>query len=133
MRLEDISWLSPDAQRQILEKLGKQRKYRNTPTEVDGIRFDSQKEAARFRELRLMEKAGQITDLRLQPEFTLQEAYTTPEGERVRAIRYRADFSYYINGQRVVEDVKSEATRKDKVYRLKNKLAKEHGINVKEV
>ena len=68
-------------------------KYRNKKTTVNGIAFDSQKEAARFQELLLMQEAGEITGLRLQPEFTLQEAFTTLQGERVRAVKYRADFS----------------------------------------
>ena len=58
------------------------------------LEFDSQKEARRYDELALLLAAGKIWDLKLQPEFTLQEAYTTLEGVRVRAIRYRADFSY---------------------------------------
>ena len=56
--------------------------------------FDSKKEARRYDELMAMLRAGQIRDLKLQPQFTIQEAYTTPEGQRVRAIRYQADFSY---------------------------------------
>lgn len=62
-------------------------------TKVDGIPFDSQKEARRFIELRSLLKAGKIRNLKLQPQFTLQESYVTPEGERVRAVRYVADFS----------------------------------------
>jgi hypothetical protein len=61
----------------------------------NAIRFDSQKEARRFDELVLLQKAGKIRELKLQVDFTLQEAYTLPEtGNRVRAIRYRADFTY---------------------------------------
>ena len=61
----------------------------------NAIRFDSQKEARRFDELMLLQKAGKIRELKLQVDFTLQEAYTMPDtGNRVRAIRYRADFTY---------------------------------------
>lgn len=67
-------------------------KYRNRKTVRNGISFDSQKEAARYDELMLMQCSGAIKDLKLQPEFTLQEAFKTPLGERVRAVRYRADF-----------------------------------------
>lgn len=85
----------------------------------------------------------QIRDLKLQPQFTIQEAYTTPEGQRVRAIRYQADFSYEratepdCNGEihwlRVVEDVKSRAT-KTRVYEIKKKLLREKlGIEIREV
>lgn len=100
------------------------------------IKFDSQKEARRYDELMLLVRAGQITDLRLQPEFTLQEAYTTPEGVRVRAIKYVADFSYKgtdMQKSMVVEDVKSEAT-KTRVYTIKRKLMLErYGITIVEI
>ena len=111
-------------------------KYHNKPTKrvlEDGgsLTFDSQKEAARFDDLMLMLQAGKIRNLRLQLQFTLQEAYTTPEGERVRAIRYQSDFAYdlatapdksgAVRWVPVVEDVKSPATR-TKVYEIKKKL-----------
>ena len=130
-------------------------KYHSTPTEritADGniIKFDSQKEARRFDELILMLKTGQIKELKLQPQFTLQEAYTTPEGKRVRAIRYQADFSYdrrdpkeeesaaywgfeCTSWEHVVEDVKSKAT-KTRVYSMKKKLMHDRfGITVQEI
>ena len=86
---------------------------------------------------------GQIRELKLQPQFTIQEAFTTPEGRRVRAIRYQADFSYErptapdvtgeIHWLKVVEDVKSCAT-KTRVYEIKKKLLQEKfGIEIREV
>lgn len=98
------------------------------------LSFDSQKEARRYDELIVMLQAGAICDLKLQHEFTLQEPFTTPDGFRVRAIRYRADFTYKTaDGRFVVEDVKSRAT-KTKEYELKRKLMRErHGILIKEV
>lgn len=129
----DVSRLGPAAQAQIAQKLLKQRKYHNVPVTVDGIRFDSRKEALRFAALRVLLRAGAISDLRLQPEYTLQEAYTTPEGVRVRAIRYRADFSYWRDGEQIVEDVKSAGT-KTRVYEIKRKLLLDkHGITITEV
>ena len=72
------------------------------------IHFDSQKEARRFDELVLLERAGKIRELKLQVDFTLQEAYTNAEtGNRVRAIRYKADFTYL---ERVRDDFGVEAT-----------------------
>ena len=62
-------------------------KYGNKKAVRNGITFDSQKEAARYDQLMLRLCAGEIRDLKLQPEFTLQEAFTTPLGERVRAIK----------------------------------------------
>lgn len=115
-------------------------KYHNKPTErvtASGIviRFDSQKEARRYDELMVMLQAGKIRDLRLQVDFTLQEAYTDNAGKRVRAIRYKADFTYQKpkfadkNGEwiwgLVVEDVKSRATRTKQMY---NKLRLHDGI-----
>lgn len=130
-------------------------KYHNSPTEritPSGavLHFDSQKEARRYDHLAALERAGQIRDLRLQVDFTLQEAYTDTEGRRVRAIRYRADFTYYRppgSGSHaaywadqagapwvlVVEDVKSRPTR-TKEYLLKRKLLKDKlGIDITEV
>lgn len=100
-------------------------KYGNVKTGRDTLRFDSKKEARRFDELVIMQQAGEIKDLRLQVEFTLQAAYTTPSGERVRAIRYLADFAYYRRSgggwEYVVEDVKSRPTR-TRAYMMKKKL-----------
>lgn len=81
------------------------------------------------------ERRGEIRDLRLQVDFTLQEAYTDAEGRRVRAIRYRADFTYYegTQGRQVVEDVKSRPTR-TREYAMKKKMLKDRfGIDITEV
>ena len=123
-------------------------KYHNKPTErvtASGavLHFDSQKEARRYDELSALERAGEIRELRMQVDFTLQEAYTDGEGRRVRAIRYRADFTYVqvketigeytFRDQLVVEDVKSRATR-TKEYIMKRKLMKERfNIDIQEV
>lgn len=154
----NISDLPPKYQQQAVEKYMKQQKrrrpvppaaavqntgrvakYRNTPTErvtASGavLRFDSKKEARRYDHLTIRQKAGEIHDLRLQVDFTLQEAYTDPEGRRVRAIRYRADFTYRErDGRLVVEDVKSKPTR-TREYLIKRKLMKERrGIDITEV
>ena len=133
----NISDLSPAAQEQVARKLGQamasKRKYHNEPVTVNGIRFDSRKEARHFRDLLALLRTGAIEDLKLQPEFTLQEAYTTPEGVRVRAIRYRADFSYKRGGELVVEDVKSRATM-TREYEIKKKLMLDRfGVTIREV
>lgn len=112
-------------------KYGARAAYRDTGG--GKIRFDSQKEARRFDELLVLLRAGAICDLRLQPEFTLVEAFTDLSGRRWRAMRYRADFSYVENGHLVVEDVKSAATR-TRGYLDKRKLMRErYGIVVREV
>ena len=112
----------------------KKSKYGNVKTEVDGIKFDSQKEARRYQTLMLAQKSGLIRDLRLQHEFTLQEAYTTCTGKRIRAIKYRADFTYYMvdGDSMVIEDVKSKGT-KTKEYELKKKLMADKGYTILEV
>ncbi len=103
------------------------------------LRFDSQKEACQYDELLVMLHAGTIRELRLQVDFTLQEAYTDSEGKRVRAIRYKADFTYWKQDEKsawvryVVEDVKSRPTR-TKEYMMKRKMMKDHyGIDIQEV
>lgn len=154
----NVNDLPPKYQRQALEKYMEQQarrglmpsaavpqekakanKYHNTPSErvtASGavLRFDSQKEARRFDELQVMLQAGEIRDLRLQVDFTLQEAYTTPAGERIRAIRYKADFTYYRRGgEYVVEDVKSAATKTEKYAMKKKMMADRFGLTITEI
>lgn len=109
-------------------------KYNSRKAVVNGITFDSKKEAARYRELMLMLAAGKIRELKLQPEFTLQEAFKTKDGEPVRAVKYRADFSYMMDTESgvvsVVEDVKGYKT---KDYEIKRKLMLGRGVKVVEI
>lgn len=100
-------------------------KYRNKKTSVDGIRFDSKKEAKRYLELKILEKAGAIQDLRRQVPYVLIN-----KSSYGRAIKYVADFVYYEDDKLVVEDVKGVRTP---VYKLKKRLmAERFGIEVKE-
>lgn len=70
-------------------------KYRAKKCQVDGIKFDSLKEARRYQELRLLERAGKIADLRLQVPFFLIPAQRDENGNVVeRAVKYIADFVY---------------------------------------
>ena len=108
-------------------------KYHNERAERAGVRFDSQKEARRYDELMVMLRGGIISDLRLQPQFTLQESYVTETGERIRAIRYTADFSYRFGGKLVVEDVKSTATRTKEYLRNRKFMRSKFGIEIQEV
>lgn len=95
-------------------------KYHNIKTFSNGIKYDSKKEARRGDELRLMEKAGLISDLERQKRFVLQEGFTNNKGEKIRPITYIADF-YYKEKNWIAEDVKSSAT-KTEVYKIKKKL-----------
>lgn len=142
----DLARLGPAAQKQVLEKLGKQaqeRKYHNEHDSRGNLHFDSKKEARRFDELVVLLRAGKIRNLKLQAQYTLQESYITETGERVRAIRYVADFAYErptmpdcageVHWVPVVEDVKSKATRTAK-YEMKKKLLRERfGLSITEV
>lgn len=109
----------------------KKSKYHNVKIVVDGITFDSKKEAARYRELRLLERAGQITGLVLQPKFLIAEAVEL-DGRKQRARYYIADFQYVdSDGQTIVEDAKGMKTA---VYRAKRHQMKlRYGIEVREV
>jgi hypothetical protein len=131
-------------------------KYGAVKTEIDGIVFASKAEARRYAELRLLEKAGEITRLQIQPKFDIYVEVRTvaerlkaaarrlrkqnPDLPRVKVCTYVADFAYdqktlsasendhYV---RVVEDVKGMKTP---VYRLKKKLVEaQYGIEITEV
>ena len=103
-------------------------KYRNVKIVVDGITFDSAKEARRYSELKLLERAGQITGLEIQPSFRLVV-------NNCLICTYKADFRYamdtpHVRGLVVVEDVKGMKTP---VYRLKKKLMLAiHGVEILE-
>ena len=122
-------------------------KYGNRKVTVDGITFDSQKEADRYEELKLLEKAGKISDLQLQRKFVLipeQRQFSMEINTRgskkgcfkpgkvlERETSYIADFVYAENGEFVVEDTKGFRTE---AYIIKRKLMlKEHGIRIREV
>lgn len=92
--------------------------------------FDSKKEAKRYQELILMQKAGIITDLKRQVPFTLVPVFSLNKN-RYRPLIYIADFVYKENGIKVVEDTKGFRTD---VYKIKKKLmAYIHQIEIKEV
>ena len=96
----------------------KKSKYLSAKTDVDGITFDSKKESEFYAELKLRERAGEISHLRLQPRYLLQEAFKH-DGKQYREIEYVADFEYVENGETVVIDVKGFKTA---VYIIKKKL-----------
>lgn len=107
-------------------KAAKPRKFRNRPVAIDGIRFASKKEGDRYCVLRDLQKAGKISHLETQPVFKFEvngrpvlirsDGY--PNG---RQAKYTADFSYFDGKNRVVEDVKSKATRTE-AYALRKAL-----------
>ena len=97
----------------------------------DGKVFDSKKEAQRYGILRLLERAGKIADLQLQVKFVLIPTQKDEKGKVIeRECSYVADFVYYENGNKVVEDTKGFKTAD---YILKRKLMLwVHGIRIKE-
>lgn len=127
------------------------RKYNNKKIIVDGIKFDSKKEALRYKELKMLEKAGIISNLQRQVKYTLipaqyertDEVYTRgkdkgkPKKGRLieRECAYYADFVYMQDGNTIVEDVKGY--RDGQAYNLfviKRKLMLYvHGIIIKEL
>lgn len=93
-------------------------KYRNKKVQVDMYVFDSIAESKRYKELKLLERAKEIQNLKLQPRFLLQESFKK-NGKTYRKIEYVADFQYTENGKIIVEDVKGMQTD---VFKLKHKL-----------
>lgn len=108
-------------------------KYGNRKIEIDGIVFDSKKEAKRYVDLKMLQKAHVINDLQLQVSFELQPKFKDEDGHIVKPITYIADFVYWKDGKRIIEDVKSDATKRDAVYRLKKKMMAFRGNYITEV
>ena len=95
-------------------------KYGNQKTVIDGIVFDSKREGQRYQELRLMERAGEISGLERQVTFPLLPRMKAPNGKVVQGVKYIADFVYRDrHGALVVEDAKGYKTKE---YVLKKKL-----------
>lgn len=171
LRYESLAQLPEGMRRQVAEKLleipartlpvavpikkATGSKYHNKKAVVNGIYFDSQKEARRYQQLMAATEMGAIADLRLQVEFTLIEAFTDLQGSRHQALRYKADFTYRVQdagydklavlgsddveywrmcgrGALVIEDVKSKGTR-TRVYINKMKMMTDKGYQIREV
>ncbi len=96
------------------------RKYKNKKVIIDGIKFDSLKEGKRYKELKLLERAGFIKNLELQKSFELQPSFKK-NGKTIRKIVYIADFVYFDTkqGKTIIEDTKGFRTD---VYTLKKKI-----------
>lgn len=120
-------------------------KYKAIKTTINGIEFDSRKEARRYQDLLLLQRAGVIKKLEIQVKFVLIPAqYETTvrygkNGKRLKdklkllekECSYVADFVYEENGKKVVEDTKGVKT---KDYIIKRKLMLHvHGIRIREV
>jgi hypothetical protein len=104
-------------------------KYNAKRTTQDGVTFDSLAEARRYDELKLMEAAGEIWNLKCQPHYLLQEDFDH-DGKHERKIEYIADFTYFDRTLKctVVEDCKGFATE---VYKIKRKIFLKRYPNLK--
>ena len=146
----DIAALGPDARRQIAlailkdeqqkralrEQEEKKNKYNAEKTAYDGELFDSAKEADRYAELLLLQRAGKIFDLQRQVKFELRPPQERPDGKREFPVRYIADFVYKDKtGRKVAEDVKGYKNGAAyKMFVVKRKLMLlVHHIAVKEI
>jgi hypothetical protein len=120
--------LAQDAPQRTIVPPAKPSKHRNRRASYKGLQFDSEKELARFKELELLEQVGAIKDLRRQVSFDLYAA----NGERIA--RYVADHVYFSLelGKEVIEDSKSEWTKRLPLYRLKAKLMAAQGTPITE-
>lgn len=101
----------------------KRNKFNAKKTEVDNITFDSKREATRYQELKIAERCGVISDLRLQVPYALRV-------NEMHICSYRADFQYLENGELIIEDAKGVRTRE---YQIKRALMKAiYGIEIRE-
>lgn len=148
--------LGPAAQKQVLAKVAieeAQRQSRNVQEKkgnkihaekVDGFladgtphTFQSKREYKRYQQLALLERAGEISDLRVEVPFELLPAQSKADGSKEQPLSYRADFVYLKGGKQIVEDAKGYRNTSSAIYRLfvaKRKLMLwVHGIEIKEV
>jgi len=98
-------------------------KYHAVKTKIEGYTFDSKKEGQRYRDLLLLEKAGEISDLKVHPVYLLQEKFIY-KGETVRKIEYEADFEYKENGYVITEDIKGGKATQTALFKIKAKMFK---------
>lgn len=160
--LEDIGRFSQKAQTQILQKVQEQQRAEKAAAEAkakaekpkkgnklhaekvdmtmpDGtlMHFDSKREARRYMDLWLMQRSGEITNLRTQVKYPLLPKQVHPDGTQERAIDYVADFVYEKDGETVVEDSKgfrNTASAAYRVFVMKRKMMLYfHGVTVREV
>ena len=125
---EDCPAFKCDTTKHFEELKEKKSKYHNEKVQYDGRTIDSKCEMERYCDLKLLEKVGRIKDLKCQERFVLIEKSTEH-----RETAYVADFTYYENGQLVVEDCKSKIT-KTATYKIKKKLMFErYGIKIREI
>lgn len=117
------------------KKAPKKQKLKNKKTVIDGITFDSKKEANRYLELKVFLENGLIEDLKTQVTFELIPKQKLSNGKHERAASYIADFVYKQDGKIVVEDVKGyRGGSTYALYVIKRKLMLfQHWIEIIEI
>lgn len=106
----------------------KQSKWKNVRCEADGKKFDSKHEKDRYMQLKMLQNAGEISNLRVKPRYEL-----IVNKVKICERGFYPDFSYEQDGKTVIEDTKSKATVTD-VYKMKRQLLKAlYGLEIVEV
>lgn len=122
--------ISIEEYKALIAKSETRSKYNNQKADFRGESFDSIKERDYYILLLDRERRGEIRDLKRQVSIVIQEAFTTPKGEKIRAIVYKADFTYEDDQGLHIVDTKGFKTE---VYRLKYKLLAYRGYYIEEV
>lgn len=105
----------------FINKAKQYSKYKAVKTEIDGIKFDSKKEANRYIGLKQLENLGVIQNLQRQVKYELQPSFKL-NGKTIRSIIYIADFVYIQDGVEVIEDVKGSKYMETEVFKIKKKM-----------
>lgn len=119
---EDVLALNPGIFAASPSKSPSKNKYNARKVTIDGITFDSGKEALRYRMLTQMQILQEISHLRLQVRYILQEAIVDGSGQKQKPIAYTADFVYQKADKTVIEDCKSPITAKSESFRVRWRL-----------
>ena len=132
-------WTEEELSRTTVGKAVKKGRYGNVnKIEEDGIRFDSKREYLRYKDLNLLERAGEISELRVHPPFPITIGgipimvalnQHKPWGKH---LTYEGDFQYIKDGKFVIEDVKMQSGHRTDVYKLKRALMKAMGYEITE-
>jgi hypothetical protein len=126
--------ISIEEYKALIAKSETRSKYNNQKADFRGESFDSIKERDYYILLLDRERRGEIRDLKRQVSIVIQEAFTTPKGEKIRAITYKADFTYEdLDGVTHIIDVKGDPKTLTDVYKLKKKLLAYRGYYIEEV
>jgi hypothetical protein len=138
-RRKQRRWTEEDLGKTAVGAKRKQGRYGNVnKIEEDGIRFDSKREYLRYADLKLLERAGEISELRVHPAYDIIiggvpiMVSSNQHNKWDRQLQYIADFEYYENGQRVIEDVKMQSGHRTGIYKLKRALMRAMGYEITE-